>query len=93
MANRYDVLTVTKYIDRNGDEKSFFTKIGTMFKNKSGDSFSIEFSALPIGDKDGKVRCYVKEPEQRDGGQQVSRSAARPAARSTAEQIDDDLPF
>jgi len=93
MANRYDVLTVSKYIDRNGEEKSFFTKIGTMFPNKNGASFSMELVALPISDKEGKVRLYIKEPEQREGAQQVSRSAARPAARSTAEQIDDDLPF
>jgi len=93
MANRYDVLTVSKYIDRNGEEKSFFTKIGTMFPNKNGASFSMELVALPISDKEGKVRLYIKEPEQREGAQQVSRSAPRPAARSTAEQIDDDLPF
>jgi uncharacterized protein VirK/YbjX len=93
MANRYDVLTVSKYVDRNGEEKSFFTKIGTMFPNKNGNSFSMELVALPISDKEGKVRLYIKEPEQREGAQQVSRSTARPAARSTAEEIGDDLPF
>lgn len=40
MANRYDALTVSKYVDRNGDEKSFFTKIGTMFQSKNGDTYS-----------------------------------------------------
>jgi len=94
MANRYDVLTVSKYVDRNGDEKSFFTKIGTMFPNKNGGSFSMELVALPISDKEGKVRLYIKEPEQREGAQQVSRSAPRPAARQQAsDDIDDNIPF
>jgi uncharacterized protein VirK/YbjX len=93
MVNRYDVMTVSKYNDRNGDEKNLFTKIGSMFPNKNGASFSLELVALPISDKEGKVRLYIKQPEQRDGAQQVSRSAARPDTRSTAEQIDDDLPF
>jgi hypothetical protein len=93
MANRYDVITVSKYIDRNGDEKNLFTKIGSMFPNKNGASFSLELVALPISDKEGKVRLYIKEPDQRDGAQQVQRSAPRPAARSTAEEIGDDLPF
>lgn len=93
MANRYDALTVSKYVDRNGDEKSFFTKIGTMFQSKNGDSYSLELIALPIPDKEGKVRLFLKQPEQREGAQQVARSAPRPAARSTAEEIGDDLPF
>jgi len=93
MANRYDALTVSKYVDRNGDEKSFFTKIGTMFQSKNGETYSLELIALPIPDKEGKVRLFLKQPEQREGTQQVSRSGPRPAARSTAEEIDDSLPF
>ena len=93
MANRYDVLSVSKYVDRNGEEKSFFTKIGIMFPNKNGNSFSMELVALPISDKEGKVRLYIKEPEQRDGAQQVQRSASRPSPRSTATDIDDEVPF
>lgn len=94
MANRYDVLTVSKYIDRDGNEKSFFTKIGTMFPNKNGGSFSMELVALPISDKEGKVRLYIKEPEQRDGAQ-GSRPASKPPARqqSSHEDIDDTIPF
>jgi hypothetical protein len=53
----------------------------------------LELIALPIPDKEGKVRLFLKPPEQREGAQQVSRSAPRPAARSTAEEIDDSLPF
>jgi hypothetical protein len=95
MANRYDVLSVSKYVDRNGEEKSFFTKIGTMFPNKNGNSFSMELLALPISDKEGKVRLYIKEPEQREGAQQVSRSASRPAARqqSPDNDVNDEIPF
>ena len=95
MANRYDALTVSKYVDRNGDEKSFFTKIGTMFQSKSGDTYSLELIALPIPDKEGKVRLFLKQPEQREGAQQVSRSAPRPAARPQAsdDDVNDSIPF
>jgi hypothetical protein len=94
MANRYDALTVSKYVDRNGDEKSFFTKIGTMFQSKNGDTYSLELIALPIPDKEGKVRLFLKPPEQREGAQQVSRSPSRPAVRpQIANDIDDNIPF
>lgn len=94
MANRYDVLTVSKYLDRDGNEKSFFTKIGTMFPNKNSVSFSMELVALPISDKEGKVRLYIKAPEQRDGDQ-GSRSSSKPAARhqSQDDDINDLIPF
>jgi hypothetical protein len=93
MANRYDALTVSKYVDRNGEEKNLFTKIGTMFQSKNGDTYSLELIALPIPDKEGKVRLFLKPPEQREGAQQVSRSAPRPASRPTSEEISDDIPF
>jgi len=95
MANRYDALTVSKYVDRNGDEKSFFTKIGTMFQSKNGDTYSLELIALPIPDKEGKVRLFLKQPEQREGAQQVSRSTSRPAARPQASEddVNDSIPF
>ena len=95
MANRYDALTVSKYVDRNGDEKSFFTKIGTMFQSKNGDTYSLELIALPIPDKEGKVRLFLKPPEQREGAQQVSRSAPRSAARPQAsdDDVNDSIPF
>jgi uncharacterized protein VirK/YbjX len=95
MANRYDALTVSKYVDRNGDEKSFFTKIGTMFQSKNGDTYSLELIALPIPDKEGKVRLFLKQPEQREGAQQVSRSTSRPAVRPQApeDDVNDSIPF
>jgi len=95
MASRYDALTVSKYIDRNGDEKSFFTKIGTMFQNKNGETYSLELIALPIPDKEGKVRLFLKQPEAREGAQQVSRSGPRTASNQSASNadVDDSIPF
>jgi hypothetical protein len=95
MADRYDVLTGSKYTNRDGEEKTFFTKIGTMFRNKTGESFSLELIALPLPDKEGRVRLLVKEPQPRDGSQQVRRSEPSVAPRSMSKpgDIDDDIPF
>jgi hypothetical protein len=96
MANRYDVLAVSKYVDRNGDEKSLFTKLGTMFPNKNGETFSIELVALPISDKEGKVRLFVKPQEQRDGPSSVSRvvpGSASVIKLAHVNDVDDSIPF
>jgi hypothetical protein len=93
MADRYDVLTGQKYTNRDGEEKTFFTKIGTMFRNKTGESFSLELIALPLPDKEGRVRLLVKEPQPRDGQQQVRRSEPAVAQRRVSDAPDDDIPF
>jgi hypothetical protein len=91
MAERYDVLGASKYMTRDGEEKTFFFKVGTMFPNKQGkDQFSLELLAYPIADKEGKVRLLIKPPEPREGQQ---RPQERSAPRSTSAAIDDDLPF
>ena len=93
MADRYDVLTGQKYTNRDGEEKTFFTKIGTMFRNKTGESFSLELIALPLPDKEGRVRLLVKEPQPKDGAQQVRRSEPSVQQRRVADAPDDDIPF
>lgn len=91
MTTRYDALTVTKYVTRDGEEKNYFTKIGTMWTNKKGDSFTLELIAYPIPDKEGKVRLLIKEPTERDGGYKRNEPAV--AQKKISEAIDDDIPF
>lgn len=61
MAQRYDLLIVRE--DQNG--KSWWTKIGAGFENRSGDGFSLVFEALPIPDKKGEVRVVMKVAAER----------------------------
>jgi hypothetical protein len=46
MSDRWDALSVRNYIDRNGETKTAFTRIGTMFANSKG-GFSLTLDALP----------------------------------------------
>ena len=72
MADRYDLLAARPYIDGQGEEKTYFSKIGTVWPMKDRDGFSITFDALPVPSiKDGKVetRAIAMPPKPRDGEQ------------------------
>jgi hypothetical protein len=78
VADRYDLLTA-----REKDGKSYFTKIGVMFPNRSGDGFTCFFEALPIPGPDGcKVIVKKAEPRERTETQRQPASA----------DLDDDIP-
>jgi hypothetical protein len=74
VADRYDLLTA-----REKDGRSYFTKIGVMFPNRSGDGFTCFFEALPIPGPDG-CKVIVKKAEPRQEQQR------QPAT------VDDDIP-
>tara|TARA_R100001377_G_scaffold66585_2_gene41859 strand:+ start:5863 stop:6123 length:261 start_codon:yes stop_codon:yes gene_type:complete len=86
MADRYDLKTA-----RSGtDGKTYWTKIGVMFPNKSGkDSFNLIFESLPIPSMSDsgqlEVRVMAMEPFKDDG-------QARPVPASP-EKLDDEVPF
>ena len=79
---RLDALCVK---ETNG--KSYFTKIGAAFPNKSGDGYTLVLDALPVPNKDGNVHVLLKAQKPRDdrpGGEvpwqtgiQQSRSRGR----------------
>lgn len=70
MSDRFDALTVRQYIDRNGETKSSYTKIGTMFANAKG--FTLSLDALPVptlSDKGAvETRILLMPSKLRDGG-------------------------
>jgi hypothetical protein len=98
MANRYDVMTGRQYIDRDGNSKTAWTRIGTLFPLRDKDGFSIQFDALPVPTlNDGKLemRAVCFPPQDRDDAsasrQQPQRGAAsRPQTRV---DLDDEVPF
>jgi len=87
MADRYELKTA-----RSGtDGKTYWTKIGVMFPNKSGkDSFNLIFEALPIPamSDSGQVEVRVMAMEPFKDDQQPQRPAT-----VSAVQLDDDVPF
>lgn len=92
MTTRYDALAVSSYVTRDGEEKTFFTKIGTMWPNKNNNGFMLDLNAYPIPNKEGKVRIVLKEPTERDGTG-YKRSDPPVAQKKISDAIDDDIPF
>lgn len=68
-ADRWDALNVRNYIDRNGETKAAFTRIGTMFANQKG-GFTLTLDALPtpsLSDKGAiETRILLVVPKPRD---------------------------
>ena len=77
MSERYDALTV-----RESNGRSYFTKLGAMFPNKSGDGFTLVLDAVPAS-VDGQYRILLKSPQLREGDGPPSRQQS-PAARQQA---------
>ena len=50
MANGSKMLTVYTIVEKEGQSKSFWIKIGTCFTNKDG-SFNVYLDALPVNGK------------------------------------------
>jgi hypothetical protein len=73
VAERYDALTV-----RESNGKSYFTKLGAMFPNKSGDGFTLVLDAVPAS-VDGQYRILLKVPQARDDRQQQAPAQDRQA--------------
>ena len=90
MADRYDLLTA-----REKDGRSYFTKIGVMFPNRSGDGFTCLFEALPIAGHDG-CKVIVKKAEAKqsyNGDPRTNRSGATSQPASQYDDVDEGAPF
>ena len=96
MSERMDLLTARKVGD-----KTYFTRVGVAFKNKSGNGWMLSFEALPIPqlDENGRLetRVLMMEPKPRDGDAKPARKSAMnaPADFSDLGGGDDDssIPF
>jgi hypothetical protein len=83
-------MTARTYTDRDGNEKTAWTKIGTLWPLKDREGFSLSFDALPLPSmKDGRmeVRAVCFPPKEKEEPQQ--RGGSRPPARD----LDDQIPF
>jgi hypothetical protein len=86
MADRYDALTV-----REANGKSYFTKIGAMFANRTGNGYTLVLDAVP-GSTDGQYRILLREPQERDGNRQSGGQdrGGRSDGRNQRDDLDDD---
>jgi hypothetical protein len=66
MNDRYDLVTGRKYKTRDGQEKTAWTRVGTMFARDKG-GFSIQLESIPLNfDEKGGVRLMAFPPKDRD---------------------------
>ena len=91
MAKRFDIVTPRK----GRDGKTFWTKIGVAFENKTG-GYNLSFEALPIASMtdDGSIetRAIMMEPRERDDAPRGNGRAQSTPQRG--DDLDDDMvPF
>ena len=86
MTDRLDALTV-----RESNGKSYWTKIGAAFPNKTGPGYIVRLDAMPAS-VDGQFSIHLREPKPRDDtvGQ---RQQSRQPSRDQWPADDSDTPF
>jgi hypothetical protein len=80
MTDRFDALSV-----RESNGKSYFTKVGVAFPNRSGDGYTVFLDAVPAPNE-GQFKILLKTPQPRDGQRQQ-------APQSSGSDLDDSIPF
>jgi hypothetical protein len=69
MSERMDLLVARPY-EKDGEERTFFTKIGTAWPMKERDGYSLTFDALPLPsmNREGKLETRIlMMPPKQDG--------------------------
>ena len=78
------------------DGKTFWTKIGVAFENKTG-GYNLSFEALPIASMtdDGSIetRALMMEPRERDDAPRGNGTPARNNRAPVDDGLGDDVPF
>jgi hypothetical protein len=95
MSSRFDVCVPRKRKGKDGEEKTFWVRVGAAFQNEKGTQIILD--ALPLPDGEGRCVLMLFEPKERQdggGGQGGERAAPRPAGGGGSfADMDDDLPF
>jgi hypothetical protein len=78
---RYDVMSPRE----RKDGKTYWQRVGTAFEGDKG--IGIEFDALPLPDKEGRVSVRLFEPRERDGAPRQQTQQRQSA------DLDDSVPW
>ncbi len=94
MADRYDAVAVRRYKDRDGNEKSQFTTIGTAWPMRDKDGFTVRLNAVPAP-TEGEYVVLLMPPRQKDDNRASgqSRGNAQGQQANFSRDLDDDIPF
>lgn len=83
MSKRFDVMSPRT----KKDGGTFWTRVGMAFEGEKG--ISIEFSSLPLPDKEGRVRVSLFEP--REQGASAPAASRRPTV--SEDMGGEEIPF
>ena len=86
---RLDALSV-----REGNGKSYFTKIGAAFPNKDGKGYTILLDAIPAP-TDGQFKIMLREPLPKDGADRDRQHRQNLGSGPRAggfDDLDDEIP-
>lgn len=79
------ILSHIKKVSRNGEEKTYFDRVGRGFQNKDG-SFNIWLETLPVGtDTETTFHLGIPKPKESRG--------QRGGFKDKQQNVDDDIPF
>lgn len=92
MTDRYDALAVRRYKDRQGNEKSLFTTIGTAWPMKEKDGFTVRLNAVPAP-TEGEFVILLLPTKPRDDSRSSGQSRGDDQSRGFSRDLDDDIPF
>lgn len=94
MTSRYDAVAVRRYKDRDGNEKSQFTTIGTAWPMKDKDGFTVRLNAVPAP-ADGEFVILLMPPRQKDDNRASGQSRGNAPGQQAnfSRDLDDDIPF
>lgn len=73
MTTRYDAVAVRRYKDRDGNEKSQFTTIGTAWPMRDKDGFTVRLNAVPAP-TEGEFVILLMPPRQKDENRSSGQS-------------------
>ena len=76
----YTVSSPREYTTKDGQEKTYWQRLGTAFPARDGNGMTVRLNALPLPDKKGEVVLVIKQHDERQGGQ-------------TKPDLDDEIPF
>ena len=79
MAKRLEVVAPKKVTDRDGNEKTYWNKIGTVWVD--GDKMRLNLDAIPVS-WDGFA--IISEPKEKDGAVLGKPQGSTPSGRSNA---------
>ncbi len=90
MSQRLDAIAVRKWTDKDGNEKTNYTNLGSAWAFRDKEGYTLRLDAIPAP-QDGQYTILLVTPKQDSNKQQ--RQPARQTKASFSEDLNDSVPF